>query len=317
MAKPPSPQMAATVRSGREHLLVRYSAGLAVAAFLFSLGAASLLYGLIYALVPLLWMAREASRFLYLAHFGLVILAAFGAQALFSGTETLRSWRVLNCVLMGMAIASAIVLAQPLIFGRPELRPWTEWSLLLIILTYPLFRFIAGGGRGAVAHFLVIAFIVFDLHSFTSLYQNKIQVARTGTDQLERLISMRGAAEYLKAQPGPFRVQVVADPPLNFGDAYGIETLNGGAVTLASNYMDLMSKGGPGIDLLNVRYFLKPAAAADPNPVYADANWKIYQNPGARPRAWVENGTASVEEHSAQPYRGEGAGGERWRTGTE
>ena len=285
----------------REHLSVRYSAGLAVAAFLFSLGAASLLYGLLYVLVPLLWMAREASRFLYLAHFGLVILAAFGAQALFSGTETLRSWRVLNCVLMGMAIASAIVLALPLIFGRPELKPWTEWSVLLIILTYPLFRYVAGGGRGAVARFLVIAFIVFDLHSFTNIFQNKIQVARTGTDQLECLISMRGAADYLKAQPGPFRVQVVADPPLNFGDAYGIETLNGGAVTLATNYMDLMSKGAPGIDLLNVRYFLKPASAAEPNPVYADANWKIYQNPGARPRAWIEgDGYTSVGEHSAR-----------------
>jgi len=66
----------------------------------------------------------------------------------------------------------------------------------------------------------------------------------------------------------------------------------------------LMSKGGPGIDLLNVRYFMKPAAAADPNPVYADANWKLYQNASARPRAWVDNGidngTASVEEHSAR-----------------
>ncbi len=285
----------------REHLSVRYSAGLALAAFLFSLGAASLLYGLMYALAPLLWMAREASRFLYMAHFGLVILAAFGAQALFSGKDTPRSWRVVNGVLLGMAIVSAIVLALPLIFARLELKPWTEWSLLFIILTYPLFRYIAGGGLGAVARFLVIAFIVFDLHSFTNIFQNKIQVARTGTDQRERLISMRGAVDYLKAQPGPFRVQVVADPPLNLGDAYGIETLNGGAVTLASNYMDLMSRGGPGIDLLNVRYFLKPASAAEANPVYADANGKIYQNAGARPRAWIEEGGfASVEEHSAQ-----------------
>jgi uncharacterized membrane protein YfhO len=51
--------------------------------------------------------------------------------------------------------------------------------------------------------------------------------------------------------------------------------------------------------LLNVRYFLKPASATEPNAVYADANWKIYQNPGARPRAWIDNGSASVEEHSA------------------
>jgi hypothetical protein len=291
----------------REHLWVRYSAGLAVAAFLFSLGSSSVLYGLIYALVPLLWMAREASRFLYLAHFALVILAAYGAQSLFHGT-TQVSWRWLNRILLGVAIASVMVLTVPLVFSQVELKPWTEWSLLLIILTYPLFRFIAGGATGTVARFLVVAFIVFDLHSFSAIALNKIEAARKDGDQLERLISMRGAADYLKSRPGPFRVQVVTDPPLNMGDAYGIETLNGGAVTLSANYMDLMSRGGPGLDLLNVRYILKPASAPEPNPVYADTSWKIYENPGARPRAWIEHdGTmedkgneVTVQEHSAR-----------------
>ena len=284
----------------RDGLWVRYSAGLAAAAFLFSLGASSLLYGLLYALAPFLWMAREADRFLFLTHFGLVILAAHGAQALFQGTETAVSLSPLSRMLRWLAVVSAAALAIPAIFNLPEMKSWAQWSLLLIILTYPLFLYVAGGGKGMAGRFLVTAFIVFDLHAFNVISLNKIEVARTGTDQLERLISMRGAAEYLKAQPGPFRVQVVADPPLNFGDAYGIETLNGGAVTLAANYMDLMSKGEPSIDLLNVRYFLKPASTAEANPVYADAHWKIYQNQGARPRAWIDNGSASVEEHSAR-----------------
>ena len=288
---------------GREHAWVRYSAGLAVAAFLFSLGATSLLYGLIYALVPLLWMAREASRFLYMAHFGLVILAAYGAQILFCGRDTQIAWRPLNRILLWMAVASAVVLAVPLVRGQPDWKPWTEWSLLFIVISYPLFRYIVGGGTSAIARFLVVAFIVFDLHSFSAIAFNKIEAARTSGDQLERLVSMRGAADFLKRQPGPFRVQVVADPALNIGDAYGIETLNGGAVTLAANYMDLMAKGGPGIDLLNVRYFVKPASAPDPNPLYADANWKVFANPGAYPRAWVENdptATIDFQEHSAR-----------------
>ena len=286
----------------RDLLWVRYSAGLAAAAFLFSLGAASLLYGLIYALAPLLWMAREASRFLYMAHFGLVILAAYGAQTLFCGADATRSWIPLSRVLLSLAIAAALVLASPLVFAKLELKTWTEWSLLFIIMVYPLFRYVAGGGKGAVGRFLVIAFIVFDLYSFSDIAFNKIEAARTGGDQLERLISMRGAADFLKAQPGPFRVQVIAPPELNIGDSWGIETLNGGAVTLAASFMDVIGRGGPGADLLNVRYFLKPASAAEPNPVYADANWKIYANPSARPRAWIEGATglAGVEEHSAR-----------------
>jgi len=286
----------------REFPWVRYSAGIAVAAFLFSLGAPSLLYGLVYAVVPLLWMAREASRFLYIGHFGLVILAAYGAQALFCGAEGATTWTRFNRVLMWLAIACGVVWAIPYVFGQPVLKPWTEWSLLFIILAYPLFRYVSGGGIGDIGRFLVVAFILFDLHLFGTIAFNKIEEGRKGADQLERLISMRGAADFLKAQPGPFRVQVIAPPELNIGDSWGIETLNGGAVTLAANYMDLTGRGGPGADLLNVRYFLRPASAAEPNPVYGDANWKIYENPSAYPRAWIEPGMtpAIVKEHAAR-----------------
>ena len=219
----------------REFPWVRYSAGIAVAAFLFSLGAPSLLYGLVYAVVPLLWMAREASRFLYIGHFGLVILAAYGAQALFYGAEGATTWTRFNRVLMWLAIACGVVWAIPYVFGQPVLKPWTEWSLLFIILAYPLFRYVSGRGIGDIGRFLVVAFILFDLHLFGTIAFNKIEEGRKGADQLERLISMRGAADFLKAQPGPFRVQVIAPPELNIGDSWGIETLNGGAVTLAAN----------------------------------------------------------------------------------
>ena len=282
-------------------LWVRYCAGLAVTAFLFSLGASSLLYGLIYALVPLLWMAREASRFLYVGHFGLTILAAFGVQYLFFRTEASISLAPLDRVLLWLAVLSAAILAVPYLSGQPELKPWTEFSCLIVILTYPVFRYLSISGDSGVSRFVMVAFIVFDLHLFSVTALNKIDVAHTGGDQLDRLIGMRGAAEFLKGQAGRFRVQVIAPTELNIGDSWGIETLNGGAVTLASNFMDVTSKGD-GADLLNVRYYLKPAAASDPSPVYADTNWKVYANPRAYPRAWVEPGmtAATVQEYSAR-----------------
>ena len=113
---------------------------------------------------------------------------------------------------------------------------------------------------------------------------------------------MRGAEDFLESQAGPFRVQVIAPPELNIGDSWGIETLNGGAVTLASNFMAVTGSGA-GADLLNVRYFLKTASTLDLNPVYAGADWKIYANPNARPRAWIAGATglAAVEGQSARP----------------
>ena len=78
------------------------------------------------------------------------------------------------------------------------------------------------GGIGGGGRFLVVAFIMFDLHLFGTVAFNKIEDGRKGTDQLERLIGMRGAADFLKAQPGLFRVQVIAPPELNIGDSWGI-----------------------------------------------------------------------------------------------
>ena len=50
---------------------VKYLAALAVLAFDYSLGDFSLLHGVLYAVVPRLWMAREPGRFVYLVHFAL------------------------------------------------------------------------------------------------------------------------------------------------------------------------------------------------------------------------------------------------------
>ena len=51
------------------------------------------------------------------------------------------------------------------------------------------------------------------------------------------------------------------------------------------------------MDLLNVRYFMKPATAPEPGAVYQDAAWKIYENPHAYPRAWL------VHEAAVEPVR--------------
>jgi hypothetical protein len=71
----------------REDSWCRYFAGLALASFIYAMGSFSWLHGLGYALIPDLWLAREASRFTYLASFSLVILSAFGAEALFNSFE--------------------------------------------------------------------------------------------------------------------------------------------------------------------------------------------------------------------------------------
>ncbi len=266
---------------------VRYLAGLAAGAFVFSLGPFSFLHGVLYAVVPLLWMAREAARFLYLVSFALAVLAAYGAETLLAkGTGTV-SWNGLVRALQWVAIACAIALSVPAVFERPEIRPWISLSMLFIFASYGLFLYVTHGHYGWSARFVAMALILLDLNAFDWSPQNKIHVTQNGTDQLERLLSCRGAAAFLKSQAGLARVQVVTDFPPNIGDAFGIQTINGTGVTLPINYKRFVDGAPHATDMLNVRYFMKPAASSDPGPVYQDTAWKVYENPQAYPRAWL------------------------------
>lgn len=271
---------------------VRYFTGLAVVGFLCALGSYSLLHGLLYALVPFLWMAREPARYTYLISFAAAILAAYGAETLFSEASRISSWSRLNRILNWVLIACAAALAVPAVFGRPEINANNSFCILMIFASYGLFRYVTRGHCGRPAHYLAVALILFDLHAFEWSSRNKIDVARTGTDQRERLMSCRGAVAFLKSQPGIFRVQVQANAPPNIGDVFGVQSLAGGGVTLPVNYKQFTDHAARPADLLNVRYFMKPAASPEPGAVYQDLAWKIYQNAQAYSRAWVVHDTA-------------------------
>ncbi|HXF25977.1 MAG TPA: YfhO family protein [Bryobacteraceae bacterium] len=271
---------------------VRYAAGLAAAAFLFSLGGFSFLHGILYALVPYLWMAREPGRYVYLSDFGLILLAAFGAETLFSKVSVPGSWSGMIRILKWVAIAYAAALAVPALFGHPEIGPWISLSIVLFFAAFLLFLHASKGHIGTTVRFLAIGLILFDLNAFDWTARNTIEAARTGTDYLQRMISFQGAAAFLKSRPGTFRTEVQANPIPNIGDIYGLETTTGGGVTLLIDYSELMHSTRRANDLLNVKYFIKPATVNDPGAIYTDANWKVYENSAAFPRAWIVHESA-------------------------
>ena len=270
---------------------VRYLAGLAVAAFLFSLGSFSLLHGLLYAVVPFLWMAREPGRFLYLADFALAILAAYGAERVYSAAPG-SSWTALNRFLKWIAVAGAAALCIPAIYPQLEIHPRNAFALLVICSSCALFSYVSRGGNTRGARFLTLALVLSDLSAFDLTARNKIEVAKTGTNHLDQLMSCRGAADFLKAQPGLFRVQVVDNTPPPIGDVFRIQTTWGGGGTTTAHYLDLINNGPKAADVLNVRYWIKPVTASEPGAIYQDSAWKIYQNLQAYPRAWLVHETA-------------------------
>jgi hypothetical protein len=267
-------------------LWVRFLAGLAVIAYLYSLGTFSLLHGLLYAVTPFLWMAREANRFMYLADFALAILAGFGVDAIFRVLPA-TSWEPLGRVLRYVAITGIAALAWFLVIGHGNPSPWIALSILLILLSYGLFLWITSGDHGRWACFLTVALICFDLSAFDWTPVNRIEAESKGHDEMARLLSLRGAAKFLRSRPGSFRVQLLADSAPNIGDIFGIPETMGTGATIQADY-DRFRRHA---DLLNTRYTIRPASANEPNAVYQDASWKVYENANAYPRAWLVHET--------------------------
>jgi hypothetical protein len=269
---------------------VRYLTGLAVLAFLYSLGEYSPLNGVLYAIVPMLWVTRAANRFLFLTAFALAVLCAFGIDAVFDSREGGAAWVPVNRMLKWVAVAAATALTLSAFI--PQLNPgnWNALSLLLILGSCGLFVRITRKNVTAGVRVMVAAFILFDLSAF-----NWLEAARKPGDQLDQMISLRGPMEFVKAHAGLRRVRVAVAPEPNVGDVFGVQGMWGGWPTTLSSY----SKLGVRDDLLNVGYVIRPASVADPGPVYQDARWKVYANPGGFPRAWVAHGREIVPSQEA------------------
>ncbi len=112
----------------------------------------------------------------------------------------------------------------------------------------------------------------------------------------------RDVAEFLKRQPGPFRVETDYDALLfNFGNWHGVETMAGYLpAVLTTNY-----RTGWFDDRTRSLYGAAYAVARKPlregqREVFAGAHgWKVYANPQPRPRAWtVHPGCAGAGEAS-------------------
>ncbi len=269
---------------------VKYLAGLAVVAFLYALGEFSPVYGLVRTLVPYLWMAREANRFLYLTQFALSMLAAFGVEALLDGPAGEPAWRPLTRVLTWIVAACAIAQAIPAFFEHADMSPWISLSILLIFASYGLYRYVIRGHCGMAVRFVMVALVLFNLTAFNWSIANKTEAAQAGLDSMDAALGTRGAVSYLKSRPGRFRVQFSEAYPPPIGDLFRVPTVTGGMrATLLQDYLALLWSGH--LELFNVRYLVKPASATEPGDVYHDSKWKVYENPGGFPPAWIVHQT--------------------------
>jgi hypothetical protein len=267
---------------------VRYLAALALLVWVYTWGASSFLHGVLY-LLPNLEVAREADRFIYVTHFAMAVLLAYGVQYLFEDRRPgeARPLSALLSIVKWATLAFAALLVLASLGLKISVTEKTYLSFFFLAAAYALLFFLQRATKFEGAQAVLVFLIAWDLYSFNWIIQSRTEKQKSNSDALAHLVYDRKLADFIKAQPGMPRVHFDTQGSPNIGDAYGVPITWAMSASLLVDFTN-----GYGTDrqrdLLGVRYIARPRDMKQSGPtVYADDRWNVVENPNALPRAWM------------------------------
>ncbi len=285
---------------------VRVYSCLAAGALVYSFGPYSLLHGWIYDFVPLADKARNAGHSVYVFQFAMILLAAHGFDRLLrtsSEDEPWRRWGVyIERGLLAFGLLTWAFLFNAAINAHMEAAGDT--FMIAALVAFGLAALIHGLRKRTLSAFAVrtgiLLLMIFEMYAtnwFQTLHRNNPESG----GYLAKLNEMRGPLEFLKKQRRPFRFMKRSDEGMpNYGSWEGIEATDGYLASASKDLYDFFSKDWTkGRLMMNTVYVLsKEKGPPEEIEVYSDpSGWKIFRNPKAWPRAWIEHSG----EHITQP----------------
>ena len=271
---------------------VRVLAAVGLGGLVFSLAQHGWFEGLLYALVPVVEKARNPSMAIFMFHFSIVVLFAYGIDAYMRNETWSRRLR------MGLAVAGGTIFlclfATSLAVSAPpkdnDMIALAGFSALL--LAGLLFGWSRGHLSGRVAVVLLGLLLVMEAGSRDN-WTNRGE----SRSLLKNLPQLADVADFLRSRGEPVRVDMdFDDVPYNFGDLYGVDVFGGYLASLTTN-IDRMQSDPRARLLMATNYSVGKAARYEQQQqVYTSASGlKVYRNLQAFPRAW------SVHEAVSEP----------------
>jgi hypothetical protein len=283
---------------------VRLFAAVALGGMIYAFSGATILHGIIYAMVPFAEKARNAAMAVFIFHLGICVLAAFGVDALRDHAQSVWVKRVMvGCGVVAIAIwfFEAIVWS----FHTPvtaRTSPIAVTGLVAVLLIALLNSLRAGTIQARSAAVLLIVLVMLEIGSLT-------QADLANRDQGYRywgvLARDPDLAAFLKGRPLPFRADFKADDiPYNFGDWYGVESYMGYAASGPQAFMRVQGSERTH-DLVGVRYYVakQPPRAGLVEIFSSAAGIKVFETTTAMPRAWSVHETLAIHNlNELEPY---------------
>jgi hypothetical protein len=270
---------------------VRIVFGIGVAGLLLALAKNDTFHGILYSIVPLFEKARSPGTAIYLFHFAIAVLLAFGLDALFlqSARPALRRL-ILVCLGFG-AFLFFLVLAIDL--SKSLAWPTDDRVMMSVLIAFCLAGILYRVRRNEAARTGLLVLIV-------GLYIVEIGNSSLSglphKDEKNRNIFLKGFAEtkelaqFLRRQPEPLRVDVNEnDISINFGDWYGIDAMNGYVASHPVNFSEIEAYTPRTKMLYGVNYTLsKKPTMPGQEELFRDSNGVIvFKNPNVLPRVWT------------------------------
>ncbi len=275
---------------------VKLLAFLSLGGLIFSLGGAGFFEGLIYAIVPLVEKARTPAVAVFVFHLGICPLAAFGVDKI---VEDPRSLRVRNFAVVSAAAAALLFLLTVHIEVDQAKVDWHLYTvpvtaLAAVLIAALLVAMRSGSADPRKAAVWLVLLVLLEIGNFNGMGMKNRDLGWTFWPSWER---DRDVAAFLKNQNGLFRVDPKFDDvQYSFGDAFSLETFSGNTASLMDQFVQVNGEAATR-RLLGVKYYLaKTQASPDQHEVFSGASGlKVFEVPGAMPRAWAVHEASKVE----------------------
>ncbi len=290
----------AALRNPAVRLLALTGAG----GLLLALGGYSAVHGVLYALVPMVEKARSPGTAIFILHFVIAVLTAWGIDRLARSPDA-GTPRRLSIVLAATGALLYALVAAWWLFSKHSTEDGFALVALVSMLAAALFwvrsrrrlgaRVLAGG---------CLVLILLELGYAQSFeFANRLRPERN-----RYLNNLSQFTDIIRVSRDAWPARVDLDDqaiPFNCGDWHGIDSLGGYLASLPANFVAMGAHGERTRMLLGVAYDVraKPAHPEQQLLYQGREGVNVYYNPGAFPRVWSVHEVVRVEsERFIGPY---------------
>ena len=258
-----------------------------ICGLLFALAGQNVLHGVIYSLVPIVEKARNPSHAIAIFNFAFAVLVAYGIDELSSQEDRWKGWPAGIAVASGSLLVFAAgleLLGKHIRDGRIPVAAFFALLFAAVLAARRLGRI----GRNA-ACMAALCCIVMELGLVVG-YHFPHNSEKTRLAELTAMAQDSDVVAFLRKQTRPFRVEVDAkDVPYNFGQWYGIETIDGYVAGVTSNRLVNDAYSARFRSLAGVAFSLsrKPLRQGWKQVFEGASGLKVFANPDVFPRAWA------------------------------